>query len=536
MRKLIPFIILLSSFTTLIGQDLRHIKIDSVNSSYDEFNPVLSPDGQTLYVTKRGHAANVAGVIDQGDIWFATRTETGWTKLRHAGNVINHQGLNGVVGFSVDGSRMYLLNYFDPDGNGGGNLRQGISVSTLENGEWSRPERLAIKFFQNKSNHLSASISRDEKVLIISMASYTTEGNEDLYVSFRQDNGEWTQPESLGKTINTFAEEWTPYLAADNKTLYFASNGFDSGFGSRDIYVSKRQEGSWTEWSQPINLGPSINTEGVEMNFFIPNEGKEAFFSTTQNSEGMGDIFNFMLNEEQQTAPETLIAAEVTAPEVREELEEAPTMVVMNFQVLDAQTEQPIDAQVNITYGDNEKSFNTADLGASKEFMQAFEEGAMVYINISATGYLDFKTEFEAEASAQSSGGEFGSSVETFMLTKIEVGTSMTIDNVLFKRGSASFSNAEVAQKEIDKLIELMINNPDMQIRLEGHTDNRGDARILKSLSEDRVKTVRTYMVSKGIDRSRIEVVGFGGERPVAENDTSASREMNRRVEFVIIK
>lgn len=536
MRKLIPFIIILSSFTFVNGQDLLHIKIDSINSSYDEFNPILSPDGETLFVTKRGHAANVAGVIDQGDIWFATKSTSGWTKLRHAGNVINHQGLNGVVGFSMDGSRMYLLNYFDPDNSGGGNLRQGISVSSKINGEWTQPVRLAIKFFQNKSNHLSASISRDEKVLIISMASYTTEGNEDLYVSFKQENGEWTQPKNLGKTINTFAEEWTPYLAADNKTLYFASNGFDSGFGSRDIYVTKRQEGSWTEWSEPINLGSTINTEGVEMGFYIPNEGNMAYFSTTQNSEGMGDIFNFMLNEDQQTAPEALIETEVTTPEVREELVEAPNMVVMNFQILDAKTEQPVDAQVNINYGDNEKSFKTADLGSSKEFMQAFEEGAMVYINISAEGYLDYKTEFEAVASAQSSGNEFGSSVETFLLTKREVGTSMTIDNVLFKRGSASFSNVEVAQNEIDKLIELMINNPQMQIRLEGHTDNRGDARILKSLSEDRVKTVRTYMVSKGIDRSRIEVIGYGGERPIAKNDTSASREMNRRVEFVIIK
>ncbi len=539
MNKLISSFLLFFIFSGLQAQDLLHIKIDSVNSSYDEFNPVLSPDGTTLYVTKRGHASNVAGVIDQGDIWYAKRTQEGWSKLRHGGDVINHQGLNGVVGFSADGNRMYLLNYFDSDSNGGGNLRQGISVSTMEDGQWMKPERLPIKFFQNNSSHLSATISRDERILIISMASYTTEGNEDLYVSFRQDNGEWTQPKGLGNTVNTLAEEWTPFLASDNKTLYFASNGFD-GFGSRDIYVTKRAEGSWTNWSTPVNLGETINTEGVEMGFYIPLNSTEAFFSTTQNSEGMGDIFNYPLADEVlDTADEAAIIAEVEEnieEEPKAEEAPAPEMVVMNFEVLDARTEQPIEAEVILTFGVDEERFNTKDLEGSRQFMKAFEVGTVVQVEIKAEGYLDFNSSFEASASAISAGDDFGSSAERFMLTRKEVGTSMKIDNVLFKRGSASFSNPEVAQGEINKLIELMKNNPQMQIRLEGHTDNRGDARILKSLSEERVKTVRKYMISQGIDRGRIDIIGYGGEKPIADNDTPTSREINRRVEFVIIK
>ena len=112
----------------------------------------------------------------------------------------------------------------------------------------------------------------------------------------------------------------------------------------------------------------------------------------------------------------------------------------------------------------------------------------------------------------------------------------MKIENVLFMRANASFSNPELAEGEINKLVELMKNNPQMQIRLEGHTDNRGDARTLKSLSKERVNTVRKYMVSQGIDESRIDIIGYGGEKPIAANDTPTSREINRRVEFVIIK
>ena len=101
MNKLISlFLFFFMSNGLLLAQDLLHIKIDSVNSTYDEFNPVLSPDGTTLYLTRRGHASNIAGVVDQGDIWYAKRTQEGWTRLTHAGDIINHRGLNGVVGFS----------------------------------------------------------------------------------------------------------------------------------------------------------------------------------------------------------------------------------------------------------------------------------------------------------------------------------------------------------------------------------------------------------------------------------------------------
>ena len=107
---------------------------------------------------------------------------------------------------------------------------------------------------------------------------------------------------------------------------------------------------------------------------------------------------------------------------------------------------------------------------------------------------------------------------------------------MLFNRASATFANPEVAAREIDKLIELMEANPGMEIRLEGHTDSRGDAKLLKELSEERVKAVRRYMISKGISGDRIQFVGFGGEQPLTDNDSTEGRELNRRVEFVIIK
>ncbi|GHE63275.1 OmpA family protein [Roseivirga thermotolerans] len=533
------YYILLLAFLSLLAkaQEPNHLKIDSLNSSYDEHSPVLSPDGQTLYFTRVGHAANIGGVLDRGDIWLSRKTKSGWSRPEHAGKTINHPGLNGVVGFSADGQRMYLLNYFDPNGNGGGNMRNGIAVSRLENGEWSTPERLRISYFSNDSPHISATINPEETVLIMAIRSYESEGNEDLYVSFKQADGEWSQPENLGNTINTYGEEWSPFLAADNETLYFSSNAH-GGFGGRDIFMSKRLNGSWKDWSKPTNLGGAINTKGTERDYFIPASGTMAFFSSTQNSEGYGDIFNFPLSQEEKAFQQ--IEAEVDEPQVETEIvpEKEKSIVVMTFQVLDKRTEQPVDAQVKFTYGDKEITLKTADIDSeNKHFVLSLEEGANVYVAIEAEGFLKYQETFVANASVQGVGNEFGgSTVETFYLTPEEVGTKVKIENVLFNRASSSFANPEVAMKQLDQIVQMMKSNPGMAIRLEGHTDNRGDAKLLKELSVERVKRVRDYLIDKGIEAGRVEYVGYGGEQPLTDNDSATGREINRRVEFVIIR
>lgn len=534
MRYNFLFVFIFLSILTQ-AQDGR-IAIDSINSTYDEHSPVLSPDGQRLYFTRAGHPANVAGVIDQGDIWYADKEGDSWSKPQHAGNVLNHSGLNGVVGFSADGQRMYLLNYFDPDGSGGGQLRNGIAVSEKMGDEWARPERLRIRYFSNDSFYIGASINAEENVLILAIKSYESEGNEDLYVSFKQADGEWSQPENLGSKINTYGEEWSPFMAADGETLYFTSNTL-GGSGGRDLFMSKRLNGSWKEWTEPVNLGPVINTEGTERDFFIPTQGDMALFSSTQDSEGFGDIFMFPLSEAQknlQASEEELAVTET----INRQPVEKKSVIVMTFQVLNKRTEESVDAVVNMNFGEREVKINTAELGSDNDlFVMSLEEGDSVNVKINADGFLNYEETFVADAGVQSLDNEMGDSgVETFYLTPEEVGTKVKIENVLFNRASASFANPEVASKQLDEIVVMMKSNPGMAIRLEGHTDNRGQAELLKELSEERVKTVRDYLLSKGIEADRVEYIGYGGEQPLTDNDSSSGREINRRVEFVIIR
>ena len=526
---------------------LNHIKVDSINSSYDEQNPRLSPDGQTLYFTRSGHPENVGGARDKGDIWYSNRKAGGgWSTPQNARS-LNHEGLNGVVGFSPDGTTIYLLNYYDPNGAGGGKLRNGIATATRQNGTWSAPKRLSIKYFANQSTYISGTISADEKIMVISISSFQTYGNEDLYVTFKQPDGTWLQPRSLGPVINTIAQEWSPFLSNDMSTLYFSSNGH-GGEGSRDIFMAKRLDESWTNWSKPVNMGAAINSKGVELGYSIPPVGDMAFFSTTQNSEGFGDIFNFPLTQTEKEVQETVVlsvpdqAAQDPAPVVVAEPEpQRPVtpqkdQVVMTMQVLDIKTEEPIEALVTLNFGGNEEKVDTRNIeGEDKKWIMSFEEGTLVKVNIIAEGYLNYEEEFVAEAGAIILDPD-QKTVEGFRLTPSTIGTKMRIETILFTRGQAAFADTTRAFENLDKLAAMLAANPDVNIRLEGHTDTQGNPKLLKKLSEDRVEAVKAYLVSKGIAANRVETVGYGGEQPLLRNTTDKKRQENRRVEFVIIR
>lgn len=529
MKRIIALsiIVFLFKISNLVGQKAEHINLNRVNSSFDEQNPIVSPNGKRLYFVRSGHPRNEGGVIDTGDIWYSEKDSLGWGVPKHGGSTINHKGLNGIIGFSADGQRIYMINYMDNLGQ----IQKGITMSEWVKDHWSIPQPLNIRFFSNSSEYISGTISVDEKVLILSLKSFDNFGNEDLYVTFRQDDGNWSEPQNMGIAINTYAEEWSPFLSGDMQTLYFSSNGQETT-GGREIYRTKRRGSSWVNWEQPVNLGPSINTEGTELGYFIPSSGDFAYFSSTQNSQGFGDIFAIKLDEkgiEVQKTTQAMQQAEISkAPAI--------SVITMTMQVLDALWEKPLDAIVKLNYGDKRVEINTAEVDSpEKKFLITMPEGTEVNVEISAEGYLNYKEAFTVASISQRSDAS-GSNVEGFRLTPKVIGTKVKIENVLFEEGSAKFANREISLENLDALVDLLDANPDIEIRLEGHTDNRGNPVLLKELSLKRVDAVKEYIISKGIAASRIETIGYGAENPVGRNTTDKGRGLNRRVEFVIIK
>ena len=163
--------------------------IQAINSIYDEQNPVLSPDGETLYLTIGNHSSNIGGKRDPGDIWFSRKEGTNWTAPVHGGALLNNKAYNAVAGFSPDGTQLFLHGHYAP--NGSVAKTQGISVARQRGSVWSPPENISIPYFMNKSGIPCGTLSADNSVFVFSADSYGTYGVDDLYVCVKQ-QGKWS--------------------------------------------------------------------------------------------------------------------------------------------------------------------------------------------------------------------------------------------------------------------------------------------------------------------------------------------------------
>ena len=520
------------------GMAFAQQELSRVNSIYDEQHPVVHPRGD-LYYSKGFHPGNVGGERDLGDIWRSPNTGTsGWGTPVHLKGV-STAGNDVVVGFP---SENVMLVYHDGTGR-----KQGIHSYTLTGNTWSYDKMLDMGSFRNNSTHFSGRLNAEGNIIIMTLESFGSYGNEDIYVSFLKSDGKWSSPQNLGPTINTYKQEMTPSLSKDGLTLYFASNGHGTA-GGRNIFYAQRLDNSWERWSNPVPLS-EINTAGVELAYV--EFGDRAMFTTTQNSEGFGDILltgrveiaaaepieeavaqvtearEIPIAVEQWekidtvvTIPEKRATPPISAPEVTTEVktvevraEEPKKSIINDITVLDINTLEEIPYEASIV---GESRFSEEAVETS-----IYSDG--LNIRISSKGY--FPQIFAAPALQQMN--------EPIYLTPIVKGTSIVLDDIYFKKGTSDLAD-DTSPLNIQKIADFLKENPDVKIRLEGHTDNLGDPQLNKELSMNRAGQIRNLLIERGINFERIRVSGWGGSRPVASNQTEEGRTQNRRVEMVI--
>ncbi|MEM9819917.1 MAG: OmpA family protein [Bacteroidota bacterium] len=289
-----------------------------INSTYSERMPLISPDGNTLYFARTDHPQNI-GEENNDDIWVAFQQADGsWTQAVNVGAPLNNRLHNFVVAVAPSNDRIYLANEYQSS------ERNGISVAQKNGRSWSRPEALKIKDHYNNSPFVSYHVNLDENILLMAVDRDDSYGDMDIYVSFKEKEGTWSAPKNLGADINTVDVESSIFLAADNKTIYFASNG-RGGLGGLDMFQSQRLDDSWTNWSKPQNLGQPINGPGNDYNYSIPASGDYAYFSS-EDANGNADLFRISLPYHLLPDPVALLKA----------------------QVIDASTKQPIDAVLRV--------------------------------------------------------------------------------------------------------------------------------------------------------------------------------------------
>jgi outer membrane protein OmpA-like peptidoglycan-associated protein len=274
-----------------------------VNSRYIERLPIISPDGSTLYFARKNHPDNIINKRNEvkDDIWIAEKNYNGsWGAAKHGGSVLNNDLHNFVIAISPDNNYLYVASAYK------NYKKDGVAVSKRKRGRWTEPKNLKIKNMYNRSRFAGYHVSMDGQILLMAVERDDTEGDRDLYVSFKQNDGDWTEPMNLGNVVNSVGMESSVFLAADNRTIYFSSNGF-AGYGGLDMYMSRRLDNTWQNWSTPQNLGNEINTPGNDYNYTIPASGDYAYFSSDYMSYGQSDLFRIRLPKEARPDPVLLV-------------------------------------------------------------------------------------------------------------------------------------------------------------------------------------------------------------------------------------
>ncbi len=501
------------SIPELLSKGLIIEKLDkNVNSDYSELNPLLSPDGKTLYFSRKNHPENMGGVNDKEDIWYSELGQDGkWALAKNMGPKFNNDGPNFVnaIAATPDGNSVLILgNKYLPNGK----MLAGVSMSTNVNGNWTKPMAMNIENDYNFNEKANYFLANTKKTLIMSIEREDSRGGRDLYVSFQKKDSVWSEPLNLGAVVNTANEESAPFLASDDKTLYFSSNGF-SGFGGADVYVTKRLDDTWTNWSEPQNMGPDINSKLDDLFFNIPSTSEFAYYSRGI-TEDNADIFRVKLPVYKNPEP----------------------VVVVKGKLIDGKTGKPIGAkiiyerlpdgkEVGVVYSNPETGEYEIHLPAGQKYGVRAEAPG----HISENQSLDL-TNVTKDGSVETK----NISLAPLEATVIAPNVTITLNNIFFDFNKAVLNAGSFP--ELNRLADLMKEKPAMTVEISGHTDATGPDDYNLLLSEWRAKSVSKYLSEKGIDGTRITTVFFGETKPIDSNDTKEGRKKNRRVEFKIIK
>lgn len=484
-------------------------KLDkTVNSIYPEFGPLLSPDGRILYFSRRYDPKNMGGREDVEDIWYSELDSVTkhWKEAKNMGIPLNNKEPNFINSISPDGNTVLLGNSYYKDGT----MDDGVSISHRTATGWTFPERLEIEEDENVNDKANFFLSNSQKVLLMSVERKgDTKGDRDLYVSFPKADSTWTKPLNLGSVVNTSGTEAAPFLAADDKTLYFTSDGF-GGYGGSDIYVSRRLDDSWKRWSEPENLGPVINTPFDESYFSLSASGDKVYFTSTGSKEGDQDMYTLSLPEMLKPSP----------------------VVFVKGRVLDSKTKQPLPG-VNIYF----ENLDSATVDGIAHSHPVTGEYGIVLPSGSHYGYLAIKDHY-ISVSANLNVEKLEKYTEVkkdLYLTPIEVGQSIVLHNLFF-----DFDKYELHRKsypELDRLADIMKKRSTLKVEISGYTDSQGSEAYNDVLSKHRAEAVAHYILKKsGVDHKRIVVHSYGEHKPSDNNATAEGRQHNRRVEFKILE
>lgn len=465
---------------------------DGINTAESEYFPSLPVEGSELVFTRRINNFNE-------DFFVSDKSGADWSAARRLTGSINTAQNEGAQVISQDASWLVFTGCNRPDGFGSCDIY--IAYKT-ERG-WSEAINLG-SVVNSEAWESQPCLSPDKQALYFTSRRPGGFGGSDLYVSYLGANGKWSAPENMGAGINTSGDEACPFIHADNQTLYFTSNGWP-GYGDEDLFVVRRQAGN--KWSAPQNLGYPINTINREGTLFIEADGKTAYYASDRSdSKGGLDIYRF---------------------DMRSDIRPVKTLWVRG-KVFDKKTATGLPSSIELIDVASKELISKVQTDEQGTYLVTLPVGKEYAFNVARRGYLFYSDNFSLLNKELDSTYE-----KNIPLQPLEANAAVVLKNIFFD--VAQFELKPFSVVELDKVVQLLRENPTVKVQIGGHTDNVGSTTDNAKLSAARAKAVVAYLANGGIDAGRLSYKGFGAAQPVADNSTEIGRAQNRRTELKVI-
>lgn len=510
----------------------------TLNSPYPDYAPLVNADETQIYFTSLRPGAVTEDVdtysgMSFEDVYLACKDSIVDTlwMVYNVGEPVNTAGHDASAGLSSDESTLFVYR---------GAKREGEIFTALSDASgWAKPKRLG------EGKETGTPISQEQTI------SFTFDGKTAYFVSdreggyggfdiwmIRQEGEGWSEPVNLGPTINTPQDEISVFVISDGNSIFFSSNGHLT-MGGYDIFYSQKGDTD-TSWSEPQNLGWPINT--VENDAFYRHSltGKTGYYASERMAESMGgyDLYRVTYMGEEKgviTQSEDQLLAYITAP-VSESVAESAAEIKIT----------PITLLKGFVYDDYTKEPLAAEVVMVDNDLQQeialFKSNPrtgrfMIQLPAGHNYAITVRRDgylFHSENFDLPATAEYQEISKDFPLKNVSVGSRVVLRNIFYEFDKATLLPQSYV--ELDRLYKLLVEVPTIKIEISGHTDNKGSANYNQGLSERRAKSVVEYLVDRGISIDRLTYVGMGLTQPIASNDTEEGRALNRRTEFKIIE
>lgn len=527
-----------------------------INSEYPEYTPTVTADNKKMIFTSR----RPGGISDKKDkdngyfedVWMSVKDSLGeWTTPINLGTSINTESHDASIALDAKGKELFL---YRTDNAGD------IYFSENINGSWTKPNPL--KQVNSKHKEPSVCISANGKTIYFSSDRPGGYGGLDIYRCDKDKEGNWGPAVNMGSVVNSEYDEDSPFLSPDGRTLYFSSTGHNN-MGGYDIFSVTYNPKTKT-WGNPLNLGFPINSADDDIYFNISGDHRTAYYASAKK-DGFGekDIYMILIDSSYITRPLITVSLGSAAPShiaavhpstlkhhegqhhVKPHGHHATThhtphqahattvasanIVQYKGTVLDEE-QHPIESNIKVKKENSNEKAKEYHTAADGTFSIPLEKGFQYGIDIEKDGYIFASNNIDLSLKSTKSMPVIE---EKIVLAKPKVGAKIVMRNIFYATGSASLDMDSF--DEIDILYHFMVKNPSVKIEISGHTDNKGSTEINKELSTSRARAIYKLLVKKGIEGERIKYVGYGSERPIADNNSESGRKKNRRTEFEIL-